>query len=170
MKLLYSLLALSSFIFLVNPVFGSEKVDDEIDPNLNQGLGVFVTASNINGDVIADVSVPFVEGHDGFDYMLQGRDLKLFEMSHSFLGPFPVVALINGVRHDMRETGWCLSYETREGKLYKNVGLKELKPKRGDKLIFKLLKMGTFPDRDELHPKSPSISEEENGSEDLDEL
>lgn len=144
------------FVFLISlffPVFS-------LDPQ-----SVQIIASNLLGDIIADVSVPYVEGHDGFDYMLQGKDLKLFEMSHSFLGPFPVIAIINDERHDLRSTGWCLSYKTAEGKLYQNVGLKELKPSPGDKLIFKLLKMGTFPERDELYPSRETSNGdgEENG-------
>jgi len=152
MKLFVSVTYLYSFIFSSCQEIGQQ---------------VQIIASNLHSDIIADVFVPYVEGHDGFDYMLQGKDLKLFEMSHSFLGPFPVIAIINNERHDLRSTGWCLSYETAEGKLYQNVGLKELKPSPGDKLIFKLLKMGTFPERDELHPKreTPNGDEEESKGE-----
>jgi len=154
MKLFYSSLILILCCFIIK-VFPSE---DSV---------VYIQALDLNRDIVADVSIPYSQGYDGFDYMLQGKEMNLFDMLHSFLGPFPVIASINGVRHDLRETGWCLSYETREGKLYQNVGLKELKPQSGDKLIFNLLQMGTFPDKDEINPKKET--EVENSKEDNDE-
>jgi hypothetical protein len=123
-------------------------VEVEIAPQASGDEVAFIRAYDLSGTLVAEVSHP-ASGGDGWAFLQEARDAGKIAVVHRLLGPVPVVYSLNGVTMDLQKVGWCLSFESPRERRRPNVGLMEVAVRPGDTLVFQLLKMGTFPAREE---------------------
>jgi len=110
-----------------------------------------IRAYNLAGDIIADVALDVpADGIDAWAFVMEAKGAELISVQSRFMGPAPFVSAINGAKHDLATTGWCLSVEVAAtGRRRPNVGFAEVGTVLpGDILVFQLLRFADFPDRD----------------------
>ena len=128
------------------------------------GGAAFVKAFDEAGDIIMNesVAIPHVNGLNAWAAMRLLQREKRVELRSSMFGDLPIVNGINGVAHDLKRTGWCLSVDvvspngggvTRKA----NIGVTEVELHAGDTLLWQLLEMRNFPARSE--PNRPAADE-----------